>query len=731
MRVYRTIPVATALIAIASVGHTSAAAQSTTSRPVVQAIPSAESAELSDALREVSQRPNDIPVLIKAGDAALESGDLAAAERFFRRIQEIEPGDARAKLGLAAIAVRKEDPFTALRLFDEAQAAGVDSLRYSGDHGLAYDLVGDTVRAQRFYQLSMAVKPRPEMIRRMALSQAISGDIRGAEATLLPLLRNEDLAAFRTRAFALAIAGKQGEAMSIAETLMPEASAKRLEPYLNSLPKLTRAQQAAAGNFGHFPLATQVGIDDPRVATYAAGNVPPIRLAQEASDRLVPQGQPLGGAGNSESQLARPVLAQAEAVSAQAEAPQQTRTVRRSAQRDLSDVSDPLARTRGRRTQVVSASELREPEERAAENTELAAPASNAVATQVASAPPVAVPTRGELPPIGAPVPAPASAPAPAPAPAPVPALAPGAATASAANATASVPAVDDVTRLSNSMTDFAAPPTEIDVDGDSQLPPMVPLQADAGRSLASTDDAMAETAAATVPDVPAPSIDVLGSGERPAASAALAEQSAPTPVARAAPVVVSRIESSPAPSPAVPRAIERVAMQPSTVAQEVVQAIPQATQAVEAAASAPTAPASVADAFADFDLGEPAPAPRPVDAVDITKIDIPIEKVAEEKEAAPAKPANPSRIWVQVATGQDRSALRFDFRRISRQAPELFEGKEGFTAQWNETNRLVTGPFASARAARDFVNELKEKGIESFTFTSEDGQEIEALPKR
>jgi hypothetical protein len=144
----------------------------------------------------------------------------------------------------------------------------------------------------------------------------------------------------------------------------------------------------------------------------------------------------------------------------------------------------------------------------------------------------------------------------------------------------------------------------------------------------------------------------------------------------------------------------------------------------------APTeeSPASVAEAFAAFgDIGT-APARPAANAVDITRIKPPREKAEPPPPPEPPKPKHPSRIWVQVATGKDVSALKFDWRRFTREAPELLKGKSAFVTPWGEANRLLTGPFASAKAARDMVNSLKEEGLDSFTFTSPEGQEIAPL---
>src|SRR5690606_22251129 len=99
--------------------------------------------------------------------------------------------------------------------------------------------------------------------------------------------------AYRARAFALAILGKDDEAVSIAETMLPERLSGRMTPYLRYMPRLTRAQQAAAANLGVFPHAAQIGRDDPALAAYvppapARGPVPSVDA------RLVPSGEALG-----------------------------------------------------------------------------------------------------------------------------------------------------------------------------------------------------------------------------------------------------------------------------------------------------------------------------------------------------------------------------------------------------------------------------------------------------
>ena len=190
---------------------------------------------------------------------------------------------------------------------------------------------------------------------------------------------------------------------------------------------------------------------------------------------------------------------------------------------------------------------------------------------------------------------------------------------------------------------------------------------------------------------------------------------------------------------------------------------------AAEVAASAPaqsqaspSAPPSGGVARPGFDLGtlaEPSPAPEPVEqieladafadfslpasendpaqaqgAVDLASFEPRREKPQPEPEAdaeEKARAAHPRRHWVQVATGRDRSALAFDWRRIRRGGGDLLASVDGHIAPWNATHRLLAGPYASAQAAQEAVTQLKAGGIDSFPFTSSAGEEVTPIGGR
>ncbi len=535
-----------------------AAAQEVTSRPVVQPLPSEDVQRLNRALLQLAKRPRSMATLLEAGDAAVAVGDLDAAIGFFGRAREIEPDNPKVSFGLASVYLRSGRPVSALSLLRSAPGAASQDAAVLLEEALALDMVGEQAAAQAVYTRLIAREPgetsvlRAEAQRRLALSYAISGNSEGFESTLRPLVERRDFAAFRTRAFGLAIMGEQARAAAIVDAVMPRDLGDRISPYLEFMPRLTPSQQAAAANLGVFPRAADIGRDSVEVAAYrngpatgpAAGSIagPTPRIAAvpvgDAGDQLEPAGEPLGN-----------------------------------------------------RQAAPSAS----------------TPAAVIAPARVAGAD---APSPG---PVSVAIPASVALPEPEPA---VPARTP--------------PTITPVPTLSG--------PTEIAVR--------------------------------------------------------VAEVNSP-----------STLRSQPLPQP-----------QP--------QPQPQ--------------PARVADAFGDL-LSEPAPRAgttmgKPPGAVDIARIEIPREappaaaKPASVAKPEPAKPVHPRRIWVQLATGRDLKALAFDWRRLERKAPDQLGDMKAHTSPWGQANRLLVGPVSSDAQARKLVTALKEKGIDTFSYTSPEGTEIQPL---
>lgn len=259
-------------------------------------------------IRVLASSPRDLDALMGAGAAALDVGDANAALGFFARAEDVAPSSGRVKAGLGSSLVMIERPDDALRLFAQATALGVPDADIARDRGLAYDLRGDSKRAQRDYATALQRGRDDELVRRYALSLGISGDRAGAMAMLDPLLRKQDQAAWRARAFIMAMTGDVPAANGVARQLLAPAMANAMSPLLTRLATLNAAERAHAVNFGTVPadgtqLAVQTG--DPFLGVQtgsgltssglvSAQGLPRTSPVASGDGGLIPSGEPLG-----------------------------------------------------------------------------------------------------------------------------------------------------------------------------------------------------------------------------------------------------------------------------------------------------------------------------------------------------------------------------------------------------------------------------------------------------
>lgn len=585
------------------------------SKPVVQPVPvKSAGMRLNDALGRLAKNPQDVEALSEAGRASLDLGDGQAAIGFYRRALAIQPDNARIKAGLAGAYVLSEDPFTAIELFDEAEKVGPIEPALLADRGLAFDLVGDNLTAQAYYRQSLAGAPSDETTRRLALSLAISRDRAGMERTLGPLLQKNDKAAWRTRAFGLAILGATDEAEEIARQTMPPEMATAITAYLRYMPRLTAAQQAGAANLGRFPRAAEIGNDDPRLAFYSRSRVkvaaapapPPTPVATAAPTR-----KPSRVRGRDRSQE------QAKASAKPAVVPAVTRPP--------------------------APAPVPPPEPQVARVTSPNGPK----------------PGQGELPPIKSVA---ALPPAPVPAPTPAPAT----------------------------------------------LPPPV------------------RVAQAPLTSAPAPGFDLARTAAAPGPEPQRQTAPAPSPPPPTARPRQTSIDEAFADLAPPSREVE-----PQEGAVDVRQLAPAGPLAKPSPAPGkPAADKVAADQAAKDKLAKDKAAKDKAAKDKAAKEKAAKDKLAKEKaDKEKALRSQPSRIWVQVAAGRNKSALAFDWRRFARENPAVFKGRSPSTSPWGQTNRLLAGPFASTREANAFLAQLKKAGIDgAFVWTSPAGQVVEAL---
>jgi len=717
----------------------------TVSRPVVQSTAPSASRELNSALARLAADPRNVTALFDAADAALKLGDSDAAIGFLARADEVQPGNARGKSLIGKAYLVAENPVEAVRAFDEAERAGGDTFAMAEDRALAYDLVGDNARAQRWYQAALSRGANPETTRRYAMSLAISGDRRGAEALLAPLIEKQDRAAWRTRTFAMAVTGGPDEAVAIAYASMPQDLAANIAPYLRYMPRLTPAQQAAAANFGRFPRAADIGRDDPRVVQYAALNP---RAPRSAEAGLIPTGAPLGPSAASSDKPSRDKRRRPGRIETARITPAPATTTATSVPSITSGVSPTTASGRMAASSLPAATTT--PAQTASTGyAAQAAPAAAAPRPAVLSAldvppgtsrPPVPqIRATTSRPPLTTPTPTTSYAASPAPQPS---AIAPA--------------------RTTPTPTPTTTYASSTPVSSQGELPPVssaMPRQARVAVVLPSVTPAPSTTyAPSALMPAPTPasgpaatqSFDLARAGTNSAVTAQ------PTPASTPAP--------APTPAPAQP--------------------VPTPAPVEQASAgSAPPKPADFASMFKTF---TPPPEERtaPVAAVDVTRLpakvaprttpvkadprgerpDAPTEvsrtpakepekpagknakatdakaakdaktkaaeaaKGAKDAKAKKAAPSHPSRIWVQVLTGGNKDVMDNEWRRLVKEAPELLRSRKPYLSPWRSNFRLLTGPFETEAAAQDFVTKLKKSGVSSYQWTSPAGQPVDTL---
>ncbi len=249
-------------------------------------------AELRAAMRRISLSPTDADALADAGNASLALGDANAALNFFTRANALRPNNSRIVSGLATATVRTENPFEALRLFDDAIRLGANERSIAADRALAFDLLGNFGRAQQDYKLARSAAASDDIVIRQAISLSLAGQKEESDAMLVPLLQKNNATAWRARAFMLAARGDLRESTKVAQGFMDTASAQRMERFFRLMPTLTGAQQAAAIHLGHFPVSQYVGRDSEQVRKVAAA-LPTVEIPRGES-RLIPTGAPLG-----------------------------------------------------------------------------------------------------------------------------------------------------------------------------------------------------------------------------------------------------------------------------------------------------------------------------------------------------------------------------------------------------------------------------------------------------
>ena len=747
---------------------------------------------LAADMRILAANPLDIEALVTAGELTLRMGDNTAAAGFFGRAEKLDPLNPRVKAGLGSLLVRAERPGEALRRFQEAEARGLDPSKYAGDRGLAYDLIGEQERAQRDYRLALRAKPDDEITRRYALSMGISGRKKEALDLLDALLRKSDRAAWRDRAFILAMSGDRDGAQKIANSMMSPGLGAGLAPFFDRLPMLSAADRAFAINFGELratperiadarmiPALPRLGPDPtaPRVLAAAEQPRPRPIVQEDTRKKKRKKGDYLAPAV--------PAATPTPPVEVAMNPPSYV------APRAVSTPAPPLPQPSPR---VVYAPPLSAPKPvLTPAPTPLPPPVKVAESPKPTSTPAAPPPSATVAAPPPAPLPAPIVVAAPPP---PAPGFSatsadsgvadrPTAAEAGIRPAPTATSRVSEDTVLARIIAGISVPGAELGVAplptrAVPPPPPPVPKPAEVtpqpkvkveapkpavrapeprattrkaandettdasdgksakGRNGKSPADAKAsKDDAATIDQVACPP---LSKGKTTTRSRTTAKgkstakcEVVDTKSGRDARQDSAALDDNGCPPPAKGRAATRG----------------KATLKGKSVARCETADAKSArdakdDAVALDKNGCPLPPAKSkagtrgrADQVATTRGKTSAKGKASAKcEAADAKgfkadiatKGDPARVWVQVAGGANQAALEKAWSALKTKAPDLFRNRQGWSTPLRATNRVLTGPFKSEDEAQAFVNQMAKAGLSGFVFTSTKGQKVDRL---
>lgn len=647
-----------------------AAAQTTQGSSVPTTVSQDPADRLAANLVILSQNPRDVRALTEAGVSAVAVGDGDAALSFLARAEEICPRDGRIKAALGSALLLKEKPTDALRLFGEAMSLGVPEQQIARDRGLAYDLRGDSRRAQRDYALALRSGPDEDLTLRYALSLGISGDRDKALEMLDPLLRKQNLGAWRARAFILAMNGDERGAEAVAAQVMPGSSGASMAPFLRRLATLNPAERALAVNLGIMPS------DGQRLASVEPGD--PYRPSGlgGASDGLIPAGDPLGPRSDDVDDQPRQSL------------PTSKEPRRRPGREKVTLVAtrDPAPPASDDNRPTLRADERPAPAQTKPVETAAVSPTqggmSQRVGKKVADVDPERLPPEVRA------------------------ALAkPSTKAPSAGTGTTSAPKPVQVTVVKGATS---LPPP----GGESpySLPEVSKQPAPAAQSVTTPAPSVAEPA--PFYEIPADTKPAPSSTPQPAQQTALL-----SPRPETAPPPAATISTAPPPPASIPQPaparIAPVQTSASTGLSGLLAGIEVETES--AAGPLPSAAQIKAARVA---------AQRKAAADAKAEADAKAAKEAEDAERLAAK-KNPARIWVQVATGSNEAGLPGTWKKLKEKAPDAFKGLSASSVPFKATNRLLVGPFKSAAEARALVSTLGKAGISVNTFSSEPGQEV------
>ena len=675
----------------------------------------------------LSQNPRNIVALTEAGKSAIAVGDYDAALSFLGRAEELAPNDGRVKAALGSALVMVERAADAIRLFSEASALGVTDGEIARDRGLAYDLQGDSKRAQRDYQIALRNRPDDEVTRRLALSLGISGDRDQALRVLDPLLRKQDMTGWRARAFVLAMNGNLRDAEGIATRVMPSGMGDTMRPFLRRLASLSAADRAHAVNFGTMPS------DSTRFASADSGTlIPAPDLASATAGESLAKARKADP--SSKASRRRPGREEVALASSSQPKPVETAQIGPGFS-DIFAKSVAVAKPKpetpkpvleGRLDQRVGTRigpvdpERLSPEVRAllARNDVTPPPKAILVPNSVFDRPGDAVirPAVPAKPTTKAPEPEELDQPGNAVFEVPVKQTPKIEAKPAAILASVAIPKAVDAKAVDPKPVLIAPAPKPVVETVLAQKPVLV----ETPPTLKPITEALPAAIIVGGPPIQGPPAETppVQSVAAQATPVQLAVAPPPAQIAvqPAAVTVVAQPTPTPTPTPTqeASRGLTGLLADIQPEKESVAAALPSA---VEIKIARLAAQRKLTDAAAK----------AKAEKEGVAKVEK-AEADRKDAEATALAKRNPARVWVQVATGANESGLGITWKRLREKAPDTFKGLSAAYVPFKATNRVLVGPFKSSGEARALINAMSKAGLSGNSFSSDPGQEISKI---
>ena len=603
----------------------------------------------------------------------LDDGPGAELRRYLTELGR-NPGSLSALIGAGRAALEMEDGQAALTFFSRAEEVAPTDARAKAGMASAMALIGQPRAALNLFEEAVSLgAPEIEIAADRGLAYDLAGDPRRAQQDYQLVLRRRDGAEVRRRmALSLAISGQRAEALRL------------IDPQL-------RRNDRAAWRTQAFVLALT---GDTAGANLAARAVMPAGIA----DAMAPFMARLAGLNPAEKAAAvhlgafpgdgsGSAMAAASAPPTIARSPSDVAAVRQ--RPDTIPAGSSATETRPAPPPAIRIAEapprrfVPDPQPRATPPV-----AAGSVPRRLADAPPTRIPD-------SAPSLTPETEAAPRRfAPNPVPAATPPSppvdnapvrlAEPSPTRVSEPIPPLTQATEPPRAPVEPTLPPPAV-----QELPAATAVQ---GQAPATTDTGTMPTGiVAIVPPASQPALAVASPAQTPTQSGA-----SPSPGFTLTPQ---------GPQPASP---------PAVLPQRRLAEIADLVRSLPRDASPPAAPARVPTANSARREARSAAT-------------VPTER-RETRTQRPAPPAHPARHWVQIAGGANRTTLPREFARLRGLAPQLLGSRTAYTTPLRATNRLLVGPFRTTREAQALVNQLSERNLSAFAWTSEAGQEIERL---